>query len=207
MIATRLLRELDDVAAASAVVTEVWGDPALATTSLLRAYSHFGNPVVGAYDGTALCGVAIGFLAAEPDLHLHSHITCVVPSLQHSGIGVALKHAQRDWCRANDIASITWTFDPMQVRNAYFNLHKLGAVVREVLPNFYGSMDDDINRGQRTDRLVAWWPVEDEVARGEIEHTIAVHDREQVVRELGAAFADGLVATDFDREKGYCLSR
>lgn len=206
MITTRVLRELDEMVAASAVATDVWGDVALAPVNLLRAYAHSGNPVIGAYDGDYLVGTAFGFLANDPELHLHSHVACVLPSYQHAGVGFAMKQAQREWCRAQSIDWISWTFDPVVGRNAFFNLHKLGAVARQLLPNFYGAMDDDINRGQRTDRLEAWWSVHD-VTRPAVERAVAMQEREPLVRELEAAFADGLVATDFDRERGYCFSR
>jgi predicted GNAT superfamily acetyltransferase len=208
VIVTRLLHEMDDLAAASALVFDLWHDDSLAPVTLLRANSHFGNPVLGAYDNGELCGVAIGFLAAEPDVHLHSHVTCVLPSHQHAGVGFELKQAQRAWCAEHGIGSITWTFDPMLARNAYFNLHKLGAVARCVLPNFYGELHDDINRGERSDRLEVWWPVAGDAPRGETVRTVALSVvRADTVRELDAAFADGLIATDFRRDEGYCFSR
>jgi predicted GNAT superfamily acetyltransferase len=220
----RLLTAWDDLVAASDVVTQVWGDSAaLAAPSLLRTYTHYGNPVIGAFAGDRLSGVSIGFLGTDPEVHLHSHITCVIPSQQHLGIGYDLKLAQRDWCAEKGIGLVTWTFDPMLARNAYFNLHKLGATARRVLPDFYGEMDDDINRGEKTDRLEAWWRVDGESAAGEVERTVAVPDdyfalraadgtgatrrRAEVVAELTAAFDDGLIASDFDREKGYCFTR
>ncbi len=158
---SRLLTDWDDLVNATEVIFSVWGTGAasLASPSLLKTYAHYGNPVIGAFEGDVLCGVSVAFLAANPEVHLHSHITGVTPSHQHLGIGYQLKMAQRDWCIANGIDLITWTFDPMLARNAYFNLHKLGAHARRFLPNFYGSMDDDINRGDDTDRLEAWWPV------------------------------------------------
>jgi predicted GNAT superfamily acetyltransferase len=219
----RQLRELDELHAASETVTAVWGDPALATASLLRAYAHNGNPVLGAYDDGALVGVSIGFVAVEPELHLHSHITCVLPNLQHGGIGHILKQAQRDWCRSHSIDLITWTFDPLLARNAYFNLHKLGATARAVLPNFYGSMDDEFNRGERTDRMEAWWRFDAPRATDEVALVVdvpadylalratdpvrAAQVRAEVVTALAGAFADGLVATDFDRDRGYVFTR
>ena len=142
---TRLLTEWDELVAASDVVTVVWGDPALATPSLLRAYSHYGNPVLGAFDGGVLVGVSFGFLGCEPEVHLHSHVTCALPERQHDGVGFALKQAQGKWCLERGIRLITWTFDPLIARNAYFNLHKLGATARRLLPNFYGAMLDTIN--------------------------------------------------------------
>lgn len=160
-VSIRALDDLSDLRAASALVAEVWGDVpgALAPVGLLRAYARFGNPVLGAFHSDALCGVSIGFLASAGGVHLHSHVTGVLPSHQHLGIGFELKLAQRQWCLDNGIDHITWTFDPLLARNAYFNIRKLRATADMLLPDFYGSMDDDVNRGETTDRLVVRWPI------------------------------------------------
>jgi predicted GNAT superfamily acetyltransferase len=211
----RLLLEPDDLAAAADVVNTVWDDPGLATPSLLRAYTHFGNPTIGAFVDGRLCGGSIGFLAPEGGVHLHSHITGVLPASQHLGVGYALKLAQRDWCLAHGIDEITWTFDPMLARNAHFNLRKLGARSSTILPNFYGSMDDAINRGDETDRLEVHWSLsvrtagpapeivrtvplpEDYVALRARDPEAALAERKRVRVELEEAFAAGLEACDF----------
>jgi predicted GNAT superfamily acetyltransferase len=211
----RLLAELDDLAAAAAVVNQVWNDPALATASLLRAYTYFGNPTIGAFDSTGLLvGVSIGFLAPAGGVHLHSHITGVLADHQHLGIGHGLKIAQRQWCLANGIDEITWTFDPMLARNAHFNLRKLGAVAEAVLPAFYGPMEDGVNRGEVTDRLETHWYVGDRPRPvGDVVRTVAIPrdyaalrssdraladaERSRVRAELIDGFAAGLVLADF----------
>jgi predicted GNAT superfamily acetyltransferase len=226
-LSTRLLATWDELAGAVDIVLSIWGESAvsLASPSLLRTLSHYGNPVLGAFDGDRLCGVSIAFLAAEPEVHLHSHITGVLPSHQHLGVGFALKDAQRQWCVEHDIGLVTWTFDPMLARNAHFNMRKLGAVSRRLLPAFYGEMDDDLNRGDDTDRLEVSWPVPaagagrcDEVV-GVVAippdyHALRAADpvgasewRARVRDELLAAFADGLEVVDFDRARGYLLAR
>ena len=216
----RLLGELAELAEAAAVVCEVWDDPALATASLLRAYTHFGNPTLGAHDREGrLVGVSVAFLAPAGGVHLHSHITGVLPGHQHLGIGYGLKLAQRRWCLDNGIDEITWTFDPMLARNAHFNLRKLGAVVEAVLPSFYGRMDDAVNRGEVTDRLEAHWyldgrpsPAPDGAAV-----TVAIPpdyaglraadpagaelERNRVRAELVDAFAAGLLLVDFRADR------
>jgi predicted GNAT superfamily acetyltransferase len=83
----------------------------------------------------------------------------VSPGLEHRGVGFALKLAQRDWCLAHGINVVTWTFDPMIARNAYFNLVKLGAVGVEFHRDYYGEMADTINIGERSDRLEIRWDV------------------------------------------------
>lgn len=224
-MSTRLLDAPGDLESAVGVVVGVWGEPAatLAPASLLRTYSHYGNPVIGAIHDGRLCGVSIGFLASTPRVHLHSHITGVLPTHQHLGIGYALKDRQRRWCADRGIDLVTWTFDPMLARNAHFNLRKLGAVARRLLPSFYGSMDDDINRGDDTDRLAVEWHLDPTERRAApVTRTVAIPDDYLAVRgadparaaavraavrdQLLAAFDEGLEVVDFDRGAGYCLS-
>jgi predicted GNAT superfamily acetyltransferase len=220
----RLLREPEELATASEVINTVWGDPTLATPSLLRAYTHFGNPTIGGFVDRRMCGVSVGFLAPSGGVHLHSHITGVLAEFQHLGIGLGLKSAQRDWCLANGVDEVTWTFDPMLARNAHFNLRKLGARAATILPDFYGAMDDAVNRGDATDRLEVHWAVSSpavaermagvvEPARVGPERTVALPrdyaamrvvdaeaaraERKRVRVELEDAFAAGLEAVDF----------
>jgi predicted GNAT superfamily acetyltransferase len=102
----------------------------------------------------------VGFLALDGgQLSLHSYITGVLPGLEHRGVGFRLKLAQRAWCLATGIETVTWTFDPLIARNAYFNLRKLGAVAIRFARDFYGPMEDAFNAGDRTDRLLIRWEV------------------------------------------------
>src|SRR3954465_11015297 len=156
--------ELSEIAAhheAARLLNEVWGDQ-LIEPGLLKAFSHTGNYVAGAYLGSELVGVAVAFLTA--DGQLHSHITGVWSGLRGQGIGRALKFHQRDWSLERGIGTVTWTFDPLIRRNAHFNLHRLGAVVTAYLPDFYGSMDDALNAGSPSDRLHVVWHLEDDPA-------------------------------------------
>jgi predicted GNAT superfamily acetyltransferase len=127
-----------------------------------RTLSLIGGYAAGAYgtDGELL-GAAAGFLAAEtPDLgsaHLHSHVAGVAQAARGRNIGFALKLHQRAWALSRGIERITWTFDPLVARNAYFNLTKLRAHAVRYLPDFYGDMSDGINAGQGSDRLLADW--------------------------------------------------
>jgi predicted GNAT superfamily acetyltransferase len=81
----------------------------------------------------------------------------VVPERQSRGVGYALKLAQRAACLDVGIEEVRWTYDPLVVRNAWFNLVKLGAVATQFLPGFYGEMSDRINRGDRSDRFEVRW--------------------------------------------------
>ncbi|GGS83850.1 hypothetical protein GCM10010156_48120 [Planobispora rosea] len=129
------------------------GEPV--TVELMRALSHAGNYVAGAYggDGT-LAGASVGFLAAPAGEALHSHVTGALPG---RGAGLALKLHQRAWALARGLERITWTYDPLVRRNAHFNLVKLGALPEEYLPSFYGVMGDAINAGDESDRVLAVW--------------------------------------------------
>lgn len=95
----------------------------------------------------------------EGEVALHSYITGVLPRLEHRGIGFGLKMVQREWCLSSGIGTVTWTFDPLLARNAYFNLRKLGAVATRFHRDFYGPMTDAFNADDRTDRLTVRWEV------------------------------------------------
>ena len=137
-----------------------------AKDALLRAMAHSGGYVAGVYDHDRLVGASFGFLArhhGQPALH--SHVTGVLPGLQHTGVGRSVKLHQRDWAAARDIAWITWTYDPVVRRNAWFNIEVLGAHVSEYVINFYGEMSDSINAHDESDRLVVAWPTDPNVPR------------------------------------------
>lgn len=158
----RELEAIEDLRAAAAVWEEVWGERRIVTPELLRALATHGGEVLGAYRDGELVGAQMAFLGRMGDAPvLHSHVTGVLPGLQHAGIGSALKWAQRDWALARGIEIVTWTFDPMLARNAYVNLHKLGARAERFHRAFYGTMDDAFNLGERTDRLEIVWRLRD----------------------------------------------
>jgi predicted GNAT superfamily acetyltransferase len=127
--------------------------------NLLRALSSHGGLVLGAYDNDQLVGLTVAFRASSE--MLWSHMTGVHPAYQGRGIGLGLKRVQREWALGNGCAEIRWTFDPIQRGNAHFNLHLLGAQSNLYHDNYYGDMDDDINRGMPSDRLEAVWPLRD----------------------------------------------
>ena len=135
---------------------DVWGMSApLVTVELLTAISHSGGYVAAAFDHDRMVGASVGFLAdhhGEPALH--SHVTGVSASMRHAGIGRAIKLHQRAWAAERGLAWITWTFDPLVRRNAWFNIALLGADVDAYLPSFYGEMTDAINAGDDSDRLL-----------------------------------------------------
>lgn len=144
---------------------EVWGmrDRSVVPAEQIRAVVHNGGLLLLAFDDGAPVGFCFGFVGLDDgEPVLCSHMLAVRPGLQSHGIGTRLKQAQRTYAAARGFARITWTFDPLQTRNAYLNLHRLGAYARRYLVDHYGPMDDAINRGMPTDRLVAEWPVTDD---------------------------------------------
>ena len=171
-VAIRDLSSVEDVQAMAALLDRIWEEPRIVTPELLRALATHGNLVLGAFLGEELVGAQMAFLGLEEGRPiLHSHVTGIAPEHQHRGMGFRLKLAQRDWALARDIEVVTWTFDPMISRNAYFNLSKLGALGSRFHRDFYGPMDDAFNAGERSDRLEARWelphPRVDSSLRGE----------------------------------------
>ena len=87
----------------------------------------------------------------------------VADSMRHAGIGRAIKLHQRAWAIERGLGRITWTFDPLVRRNAWFNIAVLGADVDAYLPSFYGEMSDAINAGDDSDRLLLAWDMSADV--------------------------------------------
>jgi predicted GNAT superfamily acetyltransferase len=161
------LSTIAELADCSALLQRVWraGHPAeIASPSMLRTYAHSGNYVAGAYRGDVLVGASVGFFGqsvrsvqAGEHSHLHSHLAGVERGGHGRGVGFALKLHQRAWTLARGVGEVHWTYDPLILRNAYFNLQKLGADAVEYLPEFYGPMTDGINSGDLSDRLLVVW--------------------------------------------------
>ena len=160
-VAVRSLDRLDELATVDGLFVSVWGPgiPALGV-ELLRALSHEGGYVAGAYRQGELVGASVGFLGQHGGrLSLHSHATGVSPQARGLNVGRALKLHQREWAATCGIEVITWTFDPLVRRNAWFNIGRLGARPVEYLVDFYGPMSDAINAGDASDRLLMAWEV------------------------------------------------
>ena len=140
---------------------DVWHfDPAeLVPVHVLAVAAKTGGQVIGAY---AQNGNQIGFALSFPAFrgssrYLHSHMVAVLPQYQNRGVGKRLKVAQRDDALKRGLDLIEWTFDPLELRNAYFNIAHLGVIVRRYIPDLYGPSSSPLHRGLPTDRLVAEW--------------------------------------------------
>lgn len=118
-----------------------------------------GGQVMGAWTADKLIGYALaipGLRDGRP--YFHSHMLAVTPEYRNRGVGKMLKLAQREDALARGIELIEWTFDPLEVKNAFFNIEKLGAIVRRYTPDFYGASTSPLHGNLPTDRLHAeWW--------------------------------------------------
>jgi predicted GNAT superfamily acetyltransferase len=165
---------IEDCRVIERLQAEIWGfkELQIVPDHLLLTLAKEGNVVLLAEDESRRpVGFAFGFLsyAENRRLKLASHQVGVLPAYQNQGIGYALKLAQRQAVLALGLDLITWTFDPLQVRNAYLNLNKLGVVCSTYLPDLYGNMADQLNQGLPTDRFRAdWW-----VATGHVGQRLA----------------------------------
>lgn len=157
-----MLDDLPDLESVDVLFASVWGPgtPVIGV-ELLRALSHGGGFVSGAYLEGRLVGASVGFRGSHRGRpSLHSHATGVSAQARGLHVGRMLKLHQRDWAADAGIPLITWTFDPLVRRNAWFNIARLGARPAEYLVDFYGPMTDAINAGDPSDRLLMVWEVD-----------------------------------------------
>lgn len=163
-ILIRQLETLPEFEKALRLQKQIWGfgDIELLPLRLFVVASKVGGQVLGAFDGERM----VGFLLAIPGLkpgqgrpwtYLHSHMTGVLPEYRNLKIGRMLKLKQREMALAAGIRLIEWTFDPLEIRNAWFNIERLGAVVRRYVLNQYGVTTSMLHGGLPTDRCVAEW--------------------------------------------------
>ncbi len=141
----------------------IWGirdDTEVVPLHALLTAQKNGGLVLGAFDGDKMVGFLFGFLGRTPagrEKHC-SHMMGVIPKWRGQGIGEALKRQQREFALEQGLDLVTWTYDPLESRNAYLNISKLGAVCRTYIRNLYGEMQDELNAGLPTDRFqVDWW--------------------------------------------------
>ncbi|HEY6129672.1 MAG TPA: hypothetical protein VIW23_15985 [Candidatus Acidoferrum sp.] len=159
-IIVRQCGSLDEFHACVALQREIWGEQDLEVepVSLFIVAAHTGGQVLGAFDDNVLVGCTLAIAALRNGAaYLHSHMTGVRAGYRDRGVGRMLKLFQREEALSRDIRLIEWTFDPLELRNAHFNLNRLGAISRRYLANFYGLTTSPLHHGIATDRLVAEW--------------------------------------------------
>ena len=162
MIELRALTENRQFQEAVDLQKTVWGfnDVELLPVRLFVVATKVGGQAFGAFDG----GTMVGFLLSIPGLkpggatYLHSHMLGVLAEYRNKGVGRMLKLMQREDALARGIDLVEWTFDPLELKNAFFNMERLGAIVRRYVENQYGTTTSPLHGGLPTDRCVAeWW--------------------------------------------------
>ncbi len=151
---------LEEFRACVALQREIWEetDLEIEPTTMFVVAAHTGGQVLGVFDD----GKLVAYILAVVGLHegtpyLHSHHAGVHADYRDRGVGRMLKLFQREEALARGIRLIEWTFDPLELRNAHFNLNRLGAICRQYRPDHYGVTTSPLHRGLATDRLVAEW--------------------------------------------------
>jgi predicted GNAT superfamily acetyltransferase len=180
MIVIRECRGFDELQACVDLQIEVWGysDGDVIPRRVFLVAQKIGGQVIGAFDtelpgapadgdAGSLIGFAFGLPGAKtgaksrsgkPEPYLHSHMLAVREGYRNQKIGARLKLAQREDALKRGFLRMEWTFDPVEIKNAFLNIHKLGAVVRNYEENFYGVSSSRLQGGLQTDRLLAeWW--------------------------------------------------
>ncbi len=160
-VLVRNCHRLDEMQACVHLQKTVWGfsDAELVPLRLFVVAQKVGGQVIGAFAGDKMVGFALaipGYRNRKP--YLHSHMLAVSEQLRNAGVGRRIKLFQREDALEKGVDLIEWTFDPLEIKNAYLNIEKLGAVARRYIPNQYGITSSPLQGGLPTDRLVAeWW--------------------------------------------------
>jgi predicted GNAT superfamily acetyltransferase len=160
-ILVRPLQKVQEMGIAVDLQRQIWGYAEIDAVpdQIFVVARESGGQVLAAFHDDKPVGFALAFAGAHHGTaYLHSHMVGVLSDYRDRGVGRLLKLAQRDDALARRFDLIEWTFDPLQLKNAHFNLARLGAIVRRYLPNFYGHTTSPLHAGLPTDRLVAeWW--------------------------------------------------
>lgn len=231
MIEIRPLATHADFEEAVRLQQEIWGfeEIELLPLRLFVVATKVGGQAFGAFDATRMIGfcLAIPGLKAGGKSYLHSHMLGVLPQYRDAHVGRRLKLAQREEALGRGIELIEWTFDPLEIKNAFFNMERLGAVVRRYVLNQYGTTSSHLHGGLPTDRCIAEWWISSpraraivdgrEFPRNAIEARIAIpadiaeirlHDpqRAREIQKLAgeqfqAAFDRGLAVIAFERSE------
>lgn len=162
VIDIRALTTTDEIRKAVALQKTIWGfeDLDLLPVRLFVTAGKIGGQAFGAYDGEHLVGFCLAIPGVKPGgkSYLHSHMLGVAPEYRDFGIGRMLKLRQREEALSRSLDLMEWTFDPFELKNAYFNIERLGAIVRRYVLNQYGATSSHLHGGLPTDRCTAeWW--------------------------------------------------
>lgn len=171
----------------------VWGfaDVELVPKDVAVVAASTGGHVFGAFEGGKMVGFLMafaGFRDGRP--YLHSHMLAVLPDYRDSGVGRRLKLRQRQEALGRGLELVEWTFDPLELKNAYFNIERLGAIVRRYIPNKYGRTSSPLHGGLPTDRLVAEWWVRTPRVEAVVGGRTMAHSQNPVRIRVPAAIAE-----------------
>jgi len=167
----RPLASIEDFRACEEIQRQTWGpgDAEVVPLNMLLAAARNGGVALGAFAGDEMIGFVFGILGASsrfgPEapaavkLKHHSHMLAVLPEWRNEGVGYALKLAQREAARAQGLRLMTWTYDPLESRNALLNIAKLDAVCNTYVRDYYGEMRDELNVGLPSDRFQVDWHI------------------------------------------------
>ncbi len=170
----REIFETAEIRAVEQLQKEVWGIPDLdvVPVSQLVASIAAGGVLLGAFEGKTLAGFTYGFVGYEHGRTTHhSHMLAVLPAYRNFSVGYRLKIAQRKFVLEQGLELMTWTFDPLQSLNAYFNFNRLGVVSDRYLVNFYGEDATSFLHGNGTDRLWVTWLLNSRRVRDRLDGT------------------------------------
>jgi len=152
---------LAELRACVALQKEIWNftDAELVPLRMFVVAEKVGGQVIGAYDGNEMIGFALSVPGTRSGrVYLHSHMLAVRSEYRNAGLGRRLKLLQREDALARGIELIEWTFDPLEIKNSYLNIEKLGAIARRYNINQYGITSSPLQGGLPSDRLIAeWW--------------------------------------------------
>ena len=161
MIEVRALHELSEFTEAVRLQRTIWGfeDLELLPVRFFVVANKVGGQTIGAFDGARMVGFLLGIPGLKPGgvVYMHSHMMGVLEIYRNSGVGRMLKYAQRDDALANGLDLVEWTFDPLEIKNAFFNIERLGVVIRRYVLNQYGTTTSALHGGLPTDRCIAEW--------------------------------------------------
>src|SRR6266567_2322725 len=160
-IVLRRCHSIEEFRACVALQKEVWNftNAELVPLRMFVVADKVGGQVMGAFEGNTMVGFALSVPGTRSGhVYLHSHMLAVRKDHRNSGLGRRLKMLQREEALSRGIELIEWTFDPLEIKNAYLNIEKLGAIVRRYNINQYGITSSPLQGGLPSDRLIAeWW--------------------------------------------------
>ena len=247
MIEIRPCAGTDELQACVELQIETWGydETDVIPRKTFLVAQEIGGQVIGAFDteiapgrGASSAQSMVGFVFslpgikatdAEPQPYLHSHMLAVKAPYRDRGIGRQLKLEQRREALTRRIRRMQWTFDPLEIKNAFLNIHRLGAIVRSYRVDFYGVSSSRLQAGLPTDRLIAEWrldsPRVEAYIAGHANTAQAIEERIQVPasiyqwketeagreqalqvqtenrKRFQQAFSQGLAVTGFSRDE------